>query len=92
IFRSTYHPDSSGDVYFIYEPYWLGYPTPTASHGTPWAYDREVPLIAYGPGIQNGVVHPAAVTPGMAVSIAAAVLGIEPPRGATEVVPDGVLR
>jgi predicted AlkP superfamily pyrophosphatase or phosphodiesterase len=92
IFRSTYHPDSSGDVYFVYEPYWLGYPTPTASHGTPWAYDREVPLIAFGPGIRNGVVHPAAVTPGMAVSIAAAVLGIEPPLGATEVVPDGVFR
>jgi hypothetical protein len=92
IFRHTFHPDAGGDVYLIYEPYWLGYPTPTASHGTPWPYDREVPLIAYGAGIRGGVRHPGAVTPGMAVSIASAVLGIEPPSGATEIVPDGVLR
>ena len=92
VFRNTYHPDASGDVYFVYEPYWLGYPTPTASHGTPWPYDREVPLLAYGSGIRGGVRNRTTVTPGLAVSVAAAVLGIEPPSGALEVVPEGVLR
>ena len=53
-------PSRSGDVAFALKPWWtmldeeegfLG-----AEHGTPWEYDRHVPLVLWGPGVAQGRV------------------------------------
>lgn len=92
ILADTAHEGRSGDVWVVIEPYWLGYPTPTASHGSPWPYDREVPLLAYGPGLRKGARVSTPVTPGTAVVLAAALWGIEPPSGARDPLPSAALR
>jgi hypothetical protein len=71
-------PGRSGDVAFAVAPYWLEAGLP-ASHGTPHAYDREVPLLALGPGLRAGDRPVAAVTPGLCAVLAAHWLGIAAP-------------
>lgn len=64
--RRSFHPESSGDVMVVLEPYHLFSPPllskdPTkieayrTSHGTPHSYDTHVPLLVMGPGIRSGV-------------------------------------
>ncbi len=79
----------SGDVVFVVEPYWLEASVP-ASHGTPYAYDREVVLFAFGPGMAAGQHSMASVTPGLAAVLAAHWLGLDRPAAASDTVPDGV--
>ena len=46
----TWNRDVSGDVEFVLKPHWMiasGTGTPT--HGSPHAYDTNVPLLLYGP-------------------------------------------
>lgn len=58
--RSVYRsvgPDSPFDLYVVPAPYAvLGRPQGLGtSHGTPWSYDREVPILVRGPGINPGI-------------------------------------
>ena len=48
------------------------------SHGSPYGYDRNVPLIFFGPGVVPGRVPGAAATVDIAPTLAAR-LGVEPP-------------
>jgi predicted AlkP superfamily pyrophosphatase or phosphodiesterase len=50
------------------------------SHGSPYAYDRAVPLIFFGPGVEPGRVDGAAATVDIAPTLAR-LLGIEAPSG-----------
>lgn len=52
----------------------------TASHGSPYLYDRSVPLILYGPGVEAGVSEDDVRTVDMAPSLAR-LAGVEPPDG-----------
>jgi len=81
-------PGRSGDVAFVVAPYWLEAGLP-ASHGTPYAYDREVPLLALGPGLRAGDRPVAAVTPGLCAVLAAHWLGIEAPAQ-SDPLPEGL--
>ena len=52
---NTYHPERGADLYIVSKEKVLfsNYPSGT-SHGSPWGYDREVPLSFLGAGIPAG--------------------------------------
>lgn len=55
-FRRGYYPDRSGDVLFMLKPFRVLESEPAGtSHGQPYAYDAEVPLILLGRGVKPGV-------------------------------------
>lgn len=78
--RNNTHPERSGDIYVVQEPYWFLFDKgPIAvMHGSPWAYDTYVPIIFSGPGIAANIIHrvthPVDVAPTLS-----AYLGIKPP-------------
>jgi len=53
----SYHPDRSSDLLLIFQPWTLVAAGTGTSHGTPWPYDREVPLAFLGPGSKPGSSH-----------------------------------
>ncbi len=83
------HPERAGDVLVVLRPFWLDGTSP-ASHGSPHAYDREVPLLAMGPGIAVGIDQ-TPVSPGLCAVLIARLLGIPKPSLAVDEVPPGVL-
>ena len=49
--RKSWHPDVSGDVQYALKPNWMfGSTVNVATHGSPYPYDTQVPLLVYGPG------------------------------------------
>jgi len=48
--RRSWHKDISGDVQYALKPYWMmTSSTSVATHGSPHAYDTNVPILMYGP-------------------------------------------
>ena len=91
--RANHHPQRAGDIYVYPQPYWFMFERGPIGvmHGSPWDYDRHVPIIFAGKGIKsqriNRRVHPADVAPTLS-----ALLRIPQPAGAqgavlTEVMP-----
>ena len=82
--RNNYHPERSGDIYIVQQPYWFNFDKgPVAAmHGSPWNYDTHVPVIFMGPGIRASRFHrrvqPADVAPTLA-----ALIGLSPPASAS---------
>jgi predicted AlkP superfamily pyrophosphatase or phosphodiesterase len=85
--KKSYHPDRSGDVAIVAKPYYLvtTYPTGTG-HGTPYAYDRHVPLLFLGPGMPTGRSEDA-VTPQSIAAVFARAIGAKSPALAEAPVP-----
>lgn len=55
LYRNNYLPDRSPDIMLRYKEYWIISDEPYGtSHGTPYAYDRHVPLIFFGAGVSAG--------------------------------------
>lgn len=55
LYRNSYDPERSGDLEVQWSEGCLLHPLPTGtSHGSPYAYDRHVPLVFWGPGIAPG--------------------------------------
>jgi predicted AlkP superfamily pyrophosphatase or phosphodiesterase len=51
-----FHPDRSGDVLMVLKPFHvLESEARGTSHGTPWSYDAEVPLLLWGRGVKPGI-------------------------------------
>lgn len=75
----AYHRDRSGDLHIVLEPHWTTAATGT-SHGTVYGYDRHIPLILMGPGVEPGVYHARVALNDLAPTLAT-LLGIEPPSG-----------
>lgn len=52
--RASFHAERSGDLLMLLKPYVTPIADPTkdsvATHGSPWIYDRRVPIIFYRPG------------------------------------------
>jgi hypothetical protein len=72
-----YFPGRSGDLFIVAKPYWLMDRTPAGkarsygtSHGAPYNYDQNVPLLLLGFGIRHGEyfdeVTPADIAPTLA--------------------------
>jgi predicted AlkP superfamily pyrophosphatase or phosphodiesterase len=48
--RKSWHPDVWGDVQFVLKPYWMfASSTAVTTHGSPYPYDTNVPILMYGP-------------------------------------------
>jgi predicted AlkP superfamily pyrophosphatase or phosphodiesterase len=77
----SFYPGRSGNIYYQMEPYVLVDEGATGTdHGTPWAYDQEVPLLFYGKGIVPGVRHTLATVADIAPTLSA-LLGLTAPGG-----------
>ncbi len=79
----SFYPGRSGNVYYELRPYVLLAEEPTgADHGSPWAYDAQVPLLWFGTGVtppaRNELVSVADLAPTLA-----RLLGIPEPGGST---------
>jgi predicted AlkP superfamily pyrophosphatase or phosphodiesterase len=59
--RRSYMAGRSGDIEFILRPNWMAVGTGT-THGSPYPYDREVPIVFLGGGIGAGR-YPGRATP-----------------------------
>lgn len=76
------HRDRSGDVYVVSRPYWLP-GTATSTHGTPYPYDQEVPLLVLG-GDPSIAAHASSrLSPAHTASVLAFTFGIPRPPFAT---------
>ena len=81
----------SPDLFLVPAPYAIDDAESPATHGSPWSYDRRVPLILAGPMFRTGV-EAAPCTPADLAPTLAAALHIPPPSGATGHVLAGALR
>ena len=88
--RASFHPERSGDVMLVLQPYHLMTALNSGTnHGSPHDYDRHVPLVVFGPGIKPGIRRDP-VSPEAAPVVLARSLGIGPPRDARVTVPEGL--
>jgi len=79
LYRNSFDPERSGDVMVQVEPTCLIAPFDRGtSHGTPYLYDRAVPILFYGGGVEPGAVSDPARTIDIAPTLARR-LEIAPP-------------
>ncbi|MGH9786528.1 MAG: alkaline phosphatase family protein [Terriglobia bacterium] len=90
LYARSYYPGRSGDVMLRVEPFYIFFPSGT-SHGSPYTYDRHVPLILWGRAFQAGT-HYRRVSPADIAPTLAAILEISPPALAVGRVLDEALR
>jgi hypothetical protein len=79
---NSFYPKRSGDVFLVLMPYAVPVSGMTGtSHGTPWSYDTQVPLVLWGNVFKPGYYATACQPIDMAATLAAA-LGLTQPSGA----------
>jgi len=85
--KASFNAQRSGDLIVLLKPYISLYPLPkdpdshyTASHGSPWGYDRRVPLVFWWNGIV-GFEQPLAVETVDLAPTLAQLIGLEVPAG-----------
>ena len=87
--RLSFHPGRSGDILFVYTPYAIpGSTTANAkpkgtTHGSPWHYDTNVPLLLLGTGIAPGR-YERRVSPAQLAPTVSRLFGINSPGGCVE--------
>ena len=82
----------SGDVFYVRAPFVLeDDDRDGTTHGTPWSYDRNVPILWYGSGIAPGLDYREAHVRDIAVTLAW-LLGVEAPPMSTGRLLDEILR
>jgi predicted AlkP superfamily pyrophosphatase or phosphodiesterase len=80
--QKTWNRERSGDVEFVFKPYWMmTSATAATTHGSPHPYDTNVPILLYGPawvkpGRRDGRVEVVDIAPTLA-----AMLGVAAPSG-----------
>lgn len=91
--KRSYHPDRCGDLCVVLKQWYLpssvsmlGIGSGT-THGSPYDYDRHVPLLVYGPGIPGGT-RTEPTTPQAAAAIFSKWLGVRLPNKAEFPVPE----
>jgi predicted AlkP superfamily pyrophosphatase or phosphodiesterase len=79
---NSYNPTRSGDVFLIAQPFAVITNNMTGtSHGTPWNYDAQVPLVFWGHAFNPGTYASSAQPIDLASTLAAA-LGVTQPSAA----------
>jgi arylsulfatase A-like enzyme len=77
----SFYPGRSGNIYYQMAPYILVDDGPTGTgHGTPWAYDQQVPLLWFGSRIVPGIRQTPAAVADIAPTLSA-LLGLTAPGG-----------
>lgn len=77
----SFNSKRSGDVFLVFMPYAVPSTSPTGTtHGTPWNYDAQVPLILWGSAFKPGF-YATACQPIDLVATLAATLGLTQPSG-----------
>ena len=72
--RASFDPERSGDVYVVLKPNItpIGHAAGSvATHGSPWDYDRRVPMIFWRPGFRGATVDASADTVDIMPTLAA---------------------
>jgi predicted AlkP superfamily pyrophosphatase or phosphodiesterase len=73
LYRHSTYAGRSADLFLVPLPYALESTDEPASHGTPWAYDRRVPLLFAGvpfrPGVYREPCSPADLAPTLAAAL-----------------------
>ena len=78
----SYYPGRSGNIYYHMAPYILVDDGKAGTgHGTPWAYDQQVPLLWFGSRIVPGIRQTPAAVADIAPTLSA-LLGLTAPGGA----------
>jgi alkaline phosphatase len=85
--KASFNAQRSGDLIVLLKPYISLYQLPknidsdyTASHGSPWGYDRRVPLVFWWKGVV-GFEQPVAVETVDLAPTLAKIIGLEVPAG-----------
>ena len=83
--QRSFHARRSGDVLFVLKPYAFS-SSSAATHGSPWHYDRHVPLMIVGNSVRlaSSSINSAQVSPAQIAPTIARVLQIETPGACTE--------
>lgn len=78
---NSFNAKRSGDVFLVLAPYAVPVSSATGtSHGTPWSYDAQVPLVLWGAAFKPGFYATACQPIDMTATLAA-VLGLTQPSG-----------
>ncbi|MDZ7686473.1 MAG: alkaline phosphatase family protein [Gammaproteobacteria bacterium] len=80
LYRNSYFPERSGDLIIQNEPGCLISGPAGTTHGTPYDYDRRIPLVFRGRGFEPGAIAGEAHSIDIAPTLAP-LLGITPPVG-----------
>jgi predicted AlkP superfamily pyrophosphatase or phosphodiesterase len=86
----AFHPQRSGNVLIIQDPFWYLYPDPeayAAMHGSPYIYDIHVPVMITGPRIRRLTVSRPVSPEDIAPSLAAYFGLTAPPLSSGNVLP-----
>ena len=76
-----FNAERSGDLEIILEPYWMRQAEGT-THGTPYNYDAQIPLILMGPGVRAGEYADHVALNDLAPTLAT-LIGLEIPAGSS---------
>jgi len=80
LYQNSYDAERGGDLIIQSPPDCLISPYPVGtSHGTPYSYDRAVPLVFWGAGVEPGEITGEVLTVDLAATLAAQ-LRLETPR------------
>ena len=83
MYRLSRYPGRSPDVCLVPAEFASGLSGDLATHGSPWPYDRQVPLLFSGPPFRHGERDDRPCTPADLAPTLAAVLHLPPPAAAT---------
>jgi predicted AlkP superfamily pyrophosphatase or phosphodiesterase len=87
--RKSYVAGRSGDLMYVLQPGWVT--SSDATHGSPYEYDRRVPVIFYGAGIAPGQ-YTSAASPADIAPTLSAVTGVRLPKVDGRVLQDALAK
>ncbi len=77
LYRNSFHPERSADLLPQWKEFWLTYSGRGTSHGSPYDYDRHVPLVLSVPGLSPRRIADPVETVDLAPTLAS-LLGLTP--------------
>jgi len=84
--RASFDPERSGDIYVALKPHVMPVVDTTnyiATHGSPWDYDRRVPILLWRPGMSGRTVEDAVDTVDIMPTLAA-LIGLDVSPGSID--------